>query len=195
MNLPRHTTTSERRWTVTKSSTAHYQTGPGKQRSPSPCPKRRTSTTGLTPDDSYEVRVRSYHTNEHPNNTYRWGYATVYNDDCDQMRERDTCSIDVNQTKNGRINYERSPNKDIDGYTVDLVSGRTYVIRVNGKSTSHGTLVDPHLELFRGEDNKVASNDNGGSGLNSKLTYTPASTEDYLIKVSSNVAANGAPTG
>ena len=143
--------------------------------------------SGLTPDDSYEVRVRSYHTNEHPNNTYRWGYATVYTNDCDDQGAG-TCSIDVNQTKNGRINYERSPNKDIDGYTVDLVSGRTYVIRVNGKSTSHGTLVDPHLELFRGEDNKVASNDNGGSGLNSKLTYTPASTEDYLIKVSSSVA-------
>ena len=143
--------------------------------------------SGLTPDDSYEVRVRSYHTNEHPNNTYRWGYATVYTNDCDDQGAG-TCSIDVNQTKNGRINYERSPNKDIDGYTVDLVSGRTYVIRVNGKSTSHGTLVDPYLELFRGENNKVASNDNGGSGLNSKLTYTPASTEDYLIKVSSNVA-------
>ena len=143
--------------------------------------------SGLTPDDSYEVRVRSYHTNEHPNNTYRWGYATVYTNDCDDQGAG-TCSIDVNQTKNGRINYERSPNKDIDGYTVDLVSGRTYVIRVNGKSTSHGTLVDPHLELFRGEFHKVASNDNGGSGLNSKLTYTPASTEDYLIKVSSSVA-------
>ena len=149
--------------------------------------QRSHQHSGLTPDDSYEVRVRSYHTNEHPNNTYQWGYATVYNDDCDD-EGAGTCSIDVNQTKNGRINYERSPNKDIDGYTVDLVSGRTYVIRVNGKSTSHGTLVDPHLELFRGEDNKVASNDNGGSGLNSKLTYTPASTEDYLIKVSSSVA-------
>ena len=149
--------------------------------------QRSHQHSGLTPDDSYEVRVRSYHTNEHPNNTYRWGYATVYTNDCDDQGAG-TCSIDVNQTKNGRINYERSPNKDIDGYTVDLVSGRTYVIRVNGKSTSHGTLVDPHLELFRGENNKVASNDNGGSGLNSKLTYTPASTEDYLIKVSSNVA-------
>ena len=150
--------------------------------------QRSHEITGMnTQGQKYEVRVRSYHTNEHPNNTYRWGYATVYNDDCEDERA-DICSIDVNQTKNGRINYERSPNKDIDGYTVDLVSGRTYVIRVNGKSTSHGTLVDPHLELFRGEDNKVASNDNGGSGLNSKLTYTPASTEDYLIKVSSSVA-------
>ena len=145
--------------------------------------------TGINfpPGQKYEVRVRSYHTNEHPNNTYRWGYATVYNDDCEDERAG-TCSIDVNQTKNGRINYERSPNEDIDGYTVDLVSGRTYIIRVNGKSTSHGTLVDPYLELFIGEFHKVASNDNGGSGLNSKLTYTPASTEDYLIKVSSSVA-------
>ena len=150
--------------------------------------QRSHEITGMnTQGQKYEVRVRSYHDDPHPNNTYQWGYATVYNDDCEDERA-DICSIDVNQTKNGRINYERSPNEDIDGYTVDLVSGRTYIIRVNGKSSGHGTLVDPHLELFRGEDNKVASNDNGGSGLNSKLTYTPASTEDYLIKVSSNVA-------
>ena len=144
-------------------------------------------SSNLPQGQKYEVRVRSYHDDPHPNNTYRWGYATVYSDDCEDERAR-TCSIDVNQTKNGRINYERSPNEDIDGYTVDLVSGRTYIIRVNGKSTSHGTLVDPYLELFIGEFHKVASNDNGGSGLNSKLTYTPASTEDYLIKVSSSVA-------
>ena len=37
--------------------------------------------TGLTPGQSYEVRVRSYHNNEHPNNTYRWGYATLHTDD------------------------------------------------------------------------------------------------------------------
>ena len=150
--------------------------------------QRSHEITGMnTQGQKYEVRVRSYHGDPHPNNTYQWGYATVYNDDCNDEGTR-ACSIDVNQIKNGRINYERSPNEDIDGYTVDLVSGRTYVIRANGKSSGHGTLVDPHLELFIGEFHKVASNDNGGSGLNSKLTYTPASTEDYLIKVSSNVA-------
>ena len=143
-------------------------------------------TDHITQGQPYEVRVRSYHNDEHPNNAYRWGYATVYINDCEDERSN-TCSIGVNQTKRGRINYESSAIGDLDGYYVDLVSGRTYVIRVNGKSTGNGTLVDPYLELFR-EENTVASDDNGGQGLNSKITYTPTSTGDFLIQVSSSVA-------
>ena len=143
-------------------------------------------TDHITQGQPYEVRVRSYHNDEHPNNAYRWGYATVYINDCEDERSN-TCSIGVNQTKSGRINYESSAIGDLDGYYVDLVSGRTYVIRVNGKSTGNGTLVDPYLELFR-EENTVASDDNGGQGLNSKITYTPTSTGDFLIQVSSSVA-------
>ena len=143
-------------------------------------------TNPITPGKPYEVRVRSHHSNEHPNNTYRWGYATVYTNDCEDERAN-TCSIGIDQTKSGRINYESNPNGDLDGYYVNLVSGKTYVIRVNGKSTGNGTLVDPYLELIR-EDNTVASNDNGGQGLNSKITYTPTTTGDFLIQVSSSVA-------
>ena len=144
------------------------------------------SWPGLTPGLSYEVRVRSYHSNEHPNNTYRWGYATLYTDDC-AISGTDTCSIAVNASKSGRINY--TAGEDLDGYTVRLTSGRTYVIRANGKSNGAGSLVDPKLVLRRASDNSNVGNDNnGGQGLNAKLTYTPTSTEDYLIHVSSNVA-------
>ena len=106
--------------------------------------------------------------------------------DCEDERAN-TCSIGVNTSKKGRINYEINPNGDLDGYYVDLVSGRTYVIRVNGKSTGNGTLVDPYLELIR-EENTVASDDNGGQGLNSKITYTPSSTGDYILSVYSHPA-------
>ena len=48
---------------------------------------------------------------------------------------------------------------------------------------------DPKLVLRRASGNSNVGNDNyGGQGLNAKLTYTPTSTEDYLIHVSSNVA-------
>ena len=100
--------------------------------------------TGLTLDQSYKIRVRSYHSNEHPNNNYRWDYATVYADDC-AVSGSSTCSIAVDTAENGRINYPY--HQDVDGYTVRLISGRTYVIRVNGKSTSKGSLVDPYLTL------------------------------------------------
>ena len=115
-----------------------------------------------------------------------WGYATVYTDDC-AISGANTCSITVNQAKKGRINY--NTNEDLDGYTVRLVSGRTYVIRVNGKSSGNGTLVDPSFVLRRVSDNiNVASNNDGGQGLNAKLTYTPTSTEDFHIRVSAHTA-------
>ena len=141
------------------------------------------SWPALTPAQSYEVRVRPYHSNEHPNKTYRWGYATLYTDDC-AISGTDRCSLAVNTSESGRINY--TTGEDIDGYTVRLTSGRTYVIRANGRPTRAGTLVDPYLKLFKNEAT-VASNNNGGKGLNSKLTYTPTSTGDYLIQVSSSV--------
>ena len=142
--------------------------------------------SGITQGQSYEVRVRASNTDEHPDNTYRWGYATIHADDC-AASGSNTCDINVNQSKKGRINYNE--NEDLDGYTVLLTSGTTYVIRANGEPTQHGSLVDPKLVLRRSSGNSNVGNDNnGGQGLNAKLTYTPTSTEDYLIHVSSNVA-------
>ena len=118
--------------------------------------------------------------------TYQWGYATVYTDDCAEAGVN-ICSISVNQTKRGRINYA-SIGGDIDTFTIPLVSNRTYVIRVNGKSNNAGTLVDPNMTLVRLLDgNTVANDNNGGQRLNSKITYTPTHTGDYTLKVLSNV--------
>ena len=79
--------------------------------------------------------------------------------------------------------------KDLVTYKVRLVSGRTYVIRANGKSTRAGTLVDPFLVLGRVSDNNfITDNDNGGQGLSAKLTYTPTTTENFNIVVSSSAA-------
>ena len=138
----------------------------------------------LTPGQKYEVRVRSYHSDPHPNNTYQWGYATVHTDDCAESGAN-TCDISVNSSKKGRINYNTSD--DLDGYTVRLTGGTTYVIKANGKSSNNGTLVDPDLTLTRISNNAIASNNDGGKGLNSKITHAPPSTGDYLIKVSSHV--------
>ena len=118
--------------------------------------------------------------------TYQWGYATVYTDDCAETGVN-ICSISVNSSKKGRIGYASIG--DIDAFTIPLVSNTTYVIRVNGKSTNTGTLVDPNMTLVRLLDgNTVANNNNGGQGLNSKITYTPTHTGDYTLKVLSSVA-------
>ena len=149
-------------------------------------PGNRTyEVTGLTAGTAYEIRVRMVPIPGVDTQTYQYGYATLYPDDCAETGGN-ICSIDVNQSKKGRIGYDSDG--DLDGYTVSLVSNRTYVIRVNGKSTNTGTLVDPTMKLDRNLDgNTVADNNNGGTGLNSKITYTPTHTGDYKIVVSSNI--------
>ena len=67
--------------------------------------------------------------------TYQYGYATVYTDDCADQWKATPASININQSKKGRIGYDSSIG-DLDGYTVRLASGRTYVIRANGKATN-----------------------------------------------------------
>ena len=147
-------------------------------------PGNRTyEVAGLTAATAYEIRVRMVPIPGADSHTYQWGYATVYTDDC-ATSGSNTCDINVNQSKKGRIGYDSYG--DLDGYTVSLVSGTTYVIKANGKATNTGTLVDPYLELIRASDDSlIREDDDGGTGFNSKLTYTPTSTEDYNIVVSS----------
>ena len=147
-------------------------------------PSNRTyEVDGLTAGTAYEVRVRMVPIPGVDTHTYQYGYATVYPDDC-AASGSNTCDINVNQSKKGRIGYDSYG--DLDGYTVRLTSGTTYVIRANGKATNTGTLVDPYLELIRASDDSlIREDDDGGTGFNSKLTYTPTSTEDYNIVISS----------
>ena len=150
-------------------------------------PGNRTyEVDGLTAGTAYEIRVRMVPIPGVDTHTYQYGYATVYTDDCAETGGN-ICSISVNSSKKGRIGYASIG--DIDAFTIPLVSNTTYVIRVNGKSTNAGTLVDPNMTLVRLLDgNTVANNNNGGQGLNSKITYTPTHTGDYTLKVLSNVA-------
>ena len=153
-------------------------------------PSNRTyEVAGLTAATAYEIRVRMVPIPGADSHTYQWGYATIYTDDC-AASGSNTCDINVNQSKKGRIGYDSYG--DLDGYTVRLTSGTTYVIRANGKATNTGTLVDPYLELIRASDDSlIREDDDGGTGFNSKLTYTPTSTGDYKIVVSSAVDERG----
>ena len=153
-------------------------------------PSNRTyEVAGLTAGTAYEIRVRMVPIPGVDSHTYQYGYATVYPDDC-AASGSNTCDINVNQSKKGRIGYDSYG--DLDGYTVRLTSGTTYVIRANGKATNTGTLVDPYLELIRASDDSlIREDDDGGTGFNSKLTYTPTSTEDYNIVVSSAIDERG----
>ena len=73
---------------------------------------------------------------------------------------------------------------DRDGFAVELVAGRTYIIDLRGSPTGDGTLNDPYLRGIKGPDgSRIAgvSNDDGGEGYNSQLNFTPTESGTHYI--------------
>ena len=73
---------------------------------------------------------------------------------------------------------------DRDGFAVELVAGRTYIIDLRGSPTGDGTLDDPYLRGIKGPDgSRIAgvSNDDGGEGYNSQLNFTPTESGTHYI--------------
>ena len=73
---------------------------------------------------------------------------------------------------------------DRDGFAVELVAGRTYIIDLRGSPTGDGTLDDPYLRGIKGPDGRRiagVSNDDGGEGYNSQLNFTPTETGTHYI--------------
>ena len=147
--------------------------------------QRTHELTGLTLGTAYEVRVRMQPTPGVDTQTYRWGYATIYTDDCGNGINS-PCLLNHDEDTTGRINYHAD--EDTDWYRVILSGGTTYTIDVKGKSTGDGTLVDPKVRLY--DDNGMAvsgqQNNDGGAGRNARLTFTPGSFAHYHIAVSAN---------
>ena len=80
--------------------------------------------------------------------------------------------IAVGDTATGKI----GSTGDRDGFAVELVAGRTYIIDLRGSPTGDGTLSDPYLRGIKGPDgSRIAgvSNDDGGEGYNSQLNFNP----------------------
>ena len=73
---------------------------------------------------------------------------------------------------------------DRDWFEVDLVAGRTYTIELRGSPTADGTLSDPYLYgIHNAAGNLIANttNDDGGDGLNSRVTFTATATGTFYI--------------
>ena len=83
---------------------------------------------------------------------------------------------------------------DRDWFAVTLEAGTRYQIDLEGSPTSAGTLGNPHLHgVHDANGNAIAatSDDDGGTGLNSRLVFEPASTGTYYAAA----GASGSGTG
>lgn len=71
---------------------------------------------------------------------------------------------------------------DVDWFAVQLVEGRPYRFSVEGVEPA--ALADPMLTLFDEQGNQAAIDDDGGTGVNSYLSFTSAAGGLYYAAVS-----------
>jgi hypothetical protein len=75
---------------------------------------------------------------------------------------------------------------DFDQYAIRLEAGRRYRISVDSAD------FDPIAGLYRaGRDEPVAENDDGGDGVNSRLSYVPPESGDYVLRVAAFGGGDG----
>ena len=88
--------------------------------------------------------------------------------------------VAVGDTATGRI----GSSGDRDWFAVELVAGRTYVIDLRGSPTDDGTLSDPYLRgIYDADGNRIShtTNDDGGQGYNSRVTFTATESGTHYI--------------
>ena len=92
-------------------------------------------------------------------------------------------TVTVDGSKRGEIEIITDPG---DWFAVDLEEGRTYQIDVKGSPTGDGTLDDPLLTGIYdslGDYISGTRNDDGGTGLNSQITFTAPADSGYFVAV------------
>ena len=98
--------------------------------------------------------------------------------------------VAVGGTATGAI----SPAEDRDWFAVELAAGRTYTVDLKGNPTGDGTLGDPKLRgIHDAEGNLIAgtTNDDGGEGYNSRLTFTASESGTHYIAAGAYVDDQG----
>jgi serralysin len=89
-------------------------------------------------------------------------------------------TIDVGETFTGDI----SSGVDEDWVRVILTEGQSYTIGVSGVDGGGGTLSDPYLKVYDATSTLQGSDDDGGGGFDSQLTFTAGSSGIYYIAAS-----------
>ena len=119
--------------------------------------------------------------------TYRLSVTEVADDH--PATAETTGTVAVGSPVTGEIQYTG----DRDWFAVTLVEGTTYRIDLKGSPSGDGTLRDPYLRGLHDANGVLlpgTTNDDGGQGDNSQLSFTAAETGTYYI-----AAGAGSGTG
>jgi hypothetical protein len=78
---------------------------------------------------------------------------------------------------------------DLDAYRVDLEAGLHYLVEVVAQGDNG--LGDPYLAILNSDGERVAADDDGGSGRNARLRFTPHDAGTYFLQASGLGGATG----
>ena len=143
----------------------------------------KNALVSFTPDTTgyYFVAVDSLGTSKSDyTGTYKLEMTELGDDYPDTVHT--SGEIDVGSSTTGEITREG----DMDWFRVALEIGRTYEINLEGVSTGMGTLRNPYLHgVYDTDGNLVSdsSNDDGGTGKNARLLFTPKARGYFYISV------------
>ncbi len=70
---------------------------------------------------------------------------------------------------------------DRDWFRITLNAGMTFTINLEGVDSSAGTLSDPYLRLYDGAGSLLTEDDDTGSGLNSRLSFSPTTSGTFYL--------------
>lgn len=82
-------------------------------------------------------------------------------------------------------------NGDVDWFGITLQAGMTYTFDLEGEPTGQGTLSDPLLSIHEASGRELARDDDGGTGFNSRLTFTPPRNGTYYLAAQAFGSATG----
>ena len=83
---------------------------------------------------------------------------------------------------------------DRDWFAVTLEAGKSYAVDIKGHWSGNGSLVDPYLYGIHDADgNRIArtTDNDGGYGLDSRVTFTATEAGTYYVAVRSDGAGEG----
>lgn len=78
-----------------------------------------------------------------------------------------------------RFTGEITPGETQDIYSLAVVAGQTYSIAL--RATATGGIQDPFLAVYDSAGNLLQSDDDGGAGISSLITFTATTTGNYFI--------------
>ena len=90
-------------------------------------------------------------------------------------------SLSVSDTFSGNL----SSSGDRDWVGITLNSGISYEFNLTGSRSGDGTLYDPYLRLYDSNGTFLTFNDDGGLGLESKISFTASYTGTYYLSAGS----------